>query len=107
MARMSDIGFNACLLRDLKALTQVQEIARSAESHDPGMRALATTNLHMMAAAPALSQRGAASKIDTRWSRIEELRELGRVTAEAWLADHRGEFGRSSTLTDLPDAEAA
>ena len=30
MARMSDIGFNACLLRDLKALTEVQAIAREA-----------------------------------------------------------------------------
>jgi len=107
MGRMSDIGFNACLLRDLKALTQVQAIARDAHSRDPGMQALAATNLHMMAAAPALSQRGGASKIDTRWSRIEELRELGRATAEAWLAEHRGEFRLSSTLTDLPEAEAA
>ena len=107
MGRMSDIGFNACLLRDLKALTQVQAIARDAHSRDPGMQALAATNLHMMAAAPELAQRGGASKIDTRWSRIEELRELGRATAEAWLAEHRDEFRRSSTLTDLPEAAAA
>ncbi|MEJ8629527.1 hypothetical protein P0F65_06155 [Sphingomonas sp. I4] len=47
---MSDIGFNACLLRDLKALTEIQTIARTARSSDPGMQALAATNLHMMPA---------------------------------------------------------
>lgn len=107
MARMSDIGFNACLLRDLKALTEVQAIAREAQSASPKMQALAATNLHLMGAPPELAQRGAASKIDTRWSQIEELRALGRATAEAWLADHRGGLGRISTLTGLPDAVAA
>jgi len=107
MARMSDIGFNACLLRDLKALTEVQAIAREAHSTSPKMQALAATNLHLMHAAPELAQRGSASKIDTRWSQVEELRALGRATAEAWLAEHRQAFGCASTLADLPEAEAA
>ena len=109
IGRMSDIGFNACLLRDLKALTEVQAIARSASSSDPAMQALAATNLHMMAAPTALAERGSASKLDTRWSKIQELRELGRATAAAWLDENAGQFRRSSTLTDddLPEAVAA
>jgi len=107
MARMSDIGFNACLLRDLKALTEVQAIAREAHSASPKMQALAATNLHLMQAAPELAQRGSASKIDTRWTQIEDLRALGRATADAWLAEHRPVFGRMSTPTDLPEAVAA
>ena len=106
MARMSDIGFNACLLRDLKALTEVQAIAREAASTAPKMQALAAVNLHLMEAAPALARRGPVSKVDTRWSRLEELRALGRETAEAWLAEHRRAFGRRSTLTELPEAVA-
>ena len=106
MARMSDIGFNACLLRDLKALTEVQAIAREAKSTAPAMRALAATNLHLMEAAPELARRGPVSKVDTRWSRIEELRALGRDTADAWLARHRRAFGRRSTLTELPETVA-
>lgn len=107
MARVSDIGFNACLLRDLKALTEVQAIARETHSTSPKMQALAATNLHLMHAPPELAQRGSASKIDTRWTQIEELRAMGRATAEAWLADYRHAFGRASTLTDLADAVAA
>ncbi len=109
IGRMSDIGFNACLLRDLKALTEVQAIARKAQVTDPAMEALAATNLHMMPAAPELAERGAASKVDTRWSRLQELRELGRATADAWLAENAGHFRRTSTLSeaDLPEAVAA
>lgn len=107
MARMSDISFNACLLRDLTTLTELQGVARETASASPRMRALADTNLHLMEAAPELARRGPASKVDTRWSRIEELRALGRATAEAWLADNGRAFGRASTLTQLPEAVAA
>lgn len=106
MARMSDIGFNACLLRDLKALTEIQTIARETASTAPKMQALAATNLHLMEAAPQLARRGPVSKVDTRWSQIEELRALGRETAETWLADNRRAFGRKSTLTELPETVA-
>lgn len=109
VGRMSDIGFNACLLRDLKALTEVQAIVRSVGSPDPAMQALAATNLHMMAAPTALAERGSASKLDTRWSKIRELRALGRATAEVWLDENAAQFRRTSTLTeeDLPDAAVA
>jgi NTE family protein len=107
MGRMSDIGFNACLLRDLKALTEVQAIAREASSAAPKMQALAATNLHLMEAAPQLAKRGPVSKVDTRRLRIEELRDLGRDTADEWLATHRRAFGRKSTLTELPETVAA
>ncbi|KQM90584.1 patatin [Sphingomonas sp. Leaf22] len=107
MGRMSDIGFNACLLRDLKALTEVQTIARRAPPIDDTFTALAQTNLHLMEAAPALSERGPTGKSDTRRSQLEALRELGRATADAWLATHGAQLGQGSTLTELPEAVAA
>ncbi|MGJ7582532.1 patatin-like phospholipase family protein [Variovorax sp. RHLX14] len=107
MARVSDIGFNACLLRDLKALTRIQSMARRMESCDPDMQALASTNLHLMEASEELTRRGSASKVDTRWSQIEELRELGRETADAWLSAHGHALGLESTLTELPETVAS
>jgi NTE family protein len=107
MSRMSDIGFNACLLRDLKALTEIQAVARAVPTPPAPLDRLAATNLHLMEAAPELTHRGAASKIDTRWSQIEELRALGHATADAWLAEHGDVVGRASTLVALPDAVAA
>ncbi len=60
-------------------------------------------------APPALAERGSASKLDTRWSKLQELRALGRATADAWLDENADQFRRSSTLTDddLPEAVAA
>jgi NTE family protein len=107
MARMSDICFNACLLRDLKALTDAQEVARRAPSATPATQALARTSIHLMEAAPDLAHRGPCSKIDTRWSKLQELREIGRGAADAWLSAHRSALGRESTLTDMPETVAA
>ncbi len=107
MTRMSDIGFNACLLRDLKALTEVQAIARQAPPITDAFTALARTNLHLMEAPHALAERGPSGKSDTRWSQLESLRDLGRATADAWLRENAGCFGRASTLTALPEAVAA
>ncbi len=104
---MSDISFNACLLRHLKALTEVQAMARKTHSPEPAMQALAATNLHLIEACPELAERGSASRIDTRWSQIEELRALGRATADAWLAEHPRDPGRTSTVSDLPEAVEA
>lgn len=106
IGRMSDISFNACLLRDLKALTGIKEVVNERSS-SPRMRALAETSLHLMEASPELSMLGPASKLDTRDSRIEALRLLGRERADAWLAEHRHALGRASTLTGLPDTVAA
>jgi NTE family protein len=106
MGRMSDIGFNACLLRDLKALTEVQTLVRRMPAADDGFAALRGTGLHLMEAAPELSERGPAGKIDTRWSRIAALRDLGRATADRWLGEHGHRLGRGSTLTELPAAVA-
>ncbi|KQR82266.1 hypothetical protein ASG07_11420 [Sphingomonas sp. Leaf343] len=98
---------SACLLRDLKALTEVQAMARKTHSPEPAMQALAATDLHLMEACPEPAERGSASKIDTRWSQIEELRALGRATADACLADYRRDPGRTSTVSDLLEAVAA
>lgn len=107
MGRMSDIGFNACLLRDLKALTEVQAIARRAPPIDDRLTVLARTGLHLMEAPAALSERGPTGKSDTRRSQLEALRALGRATADAWLAEHGARLGQGSTLTELPEAVAA
>ncbi|PZO77879.1 MAG: patatin [Sphingomonas hengshuiensis] len=107
IGRMSDIGFNACLLRDLKSLTEIQSIARRAPPIDERLTALAETNLHFMEAPHALAARGPTGKSDTRRSQLEALRELGWATADAWLRENGGKLGRKSTLTALPETVAA
>lgn len=102
--RVSDIGFNAALLRDLAALTTMQDIARAAPDAEPRLTALAEMNLHLIEPPEDLSGYG---KLDTRWSQLTGMRDLGRAHAGAWLGEHSDSMGRRSTLLHLPEAVAA
>ena len=98
MARISDIGFNACLLRDLKALTELQAALRDASGSTGSLRALERINLHLVAATPELTTLGPSSKSDTRPSKLQDLRGIGHETMDAWLKEHGDQLGRRSTL---------
>lgn len=102
--RVSDIGFNAALLRDLAALTTMKDIARAVPDAEPRLAALAEMNLHLVEPPQDLSRYG---KLDTRWSALEEMRDLGRAHAGAWLERYGGDLGHRSTLLHLPEAVAA
>lgn len=103
MRRVSDISFNACLRRDLRALSEIQDIARSERSRDVRMRAIARVNLHLLSPPPELAGRSGTSKVDTRWSVLQDLRQLGHAQAETWLADHRDALGHASSFDGLPE----
>lgn len=98
MARVNDISFSACLLRDLESLMRLQRSARSGGVIDPEWQRVAAVNLHLLEAAAELGGRGPAAKSDTRWSAIEELHDLGYRTADIWLDANREELGHGSTL---------
>ncbi|WP_343527160.1 patatin-like phospholipase family protein [Sphingomonas sp.] len=103
MRRVSDISFNACLRRDLRALSEIQDIARTEASHDPRMRAIARVNLHLLSPPPELAGPSGTSKVDTRWSVLQDLRAMGRARAEEWLTENRDVIGRDSSFEGLAE----
>ncbi|WP_322963424.1 patatin-like phospholipase family protein [Sphingomonas fuzhouensis] len=103
MRRVSDISFNACLRRDLRALSEVQDIARAERSRDVRMRAIARVNLHLLSPPDELAGRSGTSKVDTRWSVLQDLRQTGRAQAEHWLSTHHDVLGRDSSFEGLPE----
>lgn len=101
--RASDISFNACLMRDLKTLTDLQAAVREAASPSPRLRPVLDIHIHLLRAPGELAS-GYVDKYDTRWSTLCGLRDLGRATAEAWLAEKREALGAASSLERLEDA---
>lgn len=101
--RASDISFNACLMRELKTLTELQAAVRLAVSPSPRLRPILDINIHLLRA-PAELATGCADKYDTRWSTLCALRDLGRATAEAWLAERGHAIGAASSLTTVEEA---
>ncbi|MEH3145579.1 MAG: patatin-like phospholipase family protein [Methylobacterium frigidaeris] len=99
-SRVSDISFNACLMRDLRTLVELQRYARENDSQAPRMRAIADLNIHLLRA-PCLLAGGSVNKLDTRWSTLSGLRDLGRATAERWLSGAGDAIGADSSLFEV------
>ena len=95
------------------------ERVREAAPHDPRLSLVAILNdevvgsvrqtrcaigitpvvmLGPLAVRPAFKRRGTIGKLDTRWSELTDLRDLGRAAAERWLAAHEDDLGRRSSL---------
>jgi NTE family protein len=103
MRRVSDISFNACLRRDLRALSEIQDVARAEPSRDPRMQAIARVNLHLLSPPPELAGRSGTSKVDTRWSVLQDRRALGHAQAGQWLEENRDMLGHGSSFHGLAE----
>ncbi|WP_085557381.1 patatin-like phospholipase family protein [Azospirillum agricola] len=81
-ARLSQITFNAPLVRELRALA-----AYGVES-----------NLHLIDADAELRDLGVYSKMMTDWAFLSWLREAGRRAGDRWLENNFNSVGVESTL---------
>ncbi len=99
MERVSEITFNASLLREFRAIDFVNRLHEEHRLDDTRYR---HNRLHRIDATRALAGRTASSKLDTSWTFFEELHAAGREAADAWLAANFDAVGHRATL-DLRD----
>ncbi|MFN3297796.1 patatin-like phospholipase family protein [Caldimonas sp.] len=95
MDRMSEITFNASLIAELRAIAFVSRLLRE---HKLDPRRYKDLRLHMVADDEGLAPFNASSKLNTDPAFLEQLFTLGRAAAERWLAAHRRDLGRRSSL---------
>jgi NTE family protein len=93
--RVNEIGFNAALVGEMRAIAFVQKLFEDGKL-DPG--AYRRLRLHMIADEGRLADLGSATKLDTSGSFLRELHGLGVAAAERWLKKHRPQLGHASTL---------
>ncbi|WP_168990437.1 patatin-like phospholipase family protein [Aureimonas flava] len=98
MARVNEITFNTSLMRDLRMLTETKRLVRGEDLENPVLRHIASLRLHMISAGEELTRRGAVGKLDTRWSELTDLRDLGRAATELWLERHGADLGHRTSL---------
>ncbi len=67
------------------------------------MQAIARVNLHLLSPPSELAGPSGTSKVDTRWSVLQDLREMGRAQADEWLATNRQTLGQASSFQGLPE----
>ncbi|MEZ5878409.1 MAG: patatin-like phospholipase family protein [Tepidamorphaceae bacterium] len=100
MERVSEITFNASLLREFRAIDFVNRLIEdnrlSGTKYQP-------VRMHRIDADAALNGYSASTKLDTRWTFFEKLHQIGRESAEEWLDANYKHIGNRQTL-DLREA---
>ena len=93
--RVNEITFNSSLLAELRAADFVARLIRSGVLDNDDYR---LERLHRIGGAGRLESFDASTKFDVSWPFLQELRDLGRADAKAWLDQNFDAIGVEGTL---------
>ena len=93
--RLNEITFNSPLLSELRAADFVARLIRSGVLKSEDYR---LERLHRIGGAGRLECYDASTKYDVSWLFLQELRDLGRADAKAWLEANFDAIGVEGTL---------
>ncbi len=93
--RLNEITFNGTLLRELRAVAFVQRLIKEGKLSPKDYK---DVHVHRIDASGVLDEHQASSRLNAQWDFFVELRDAGRQTAQAWLAENYEAIGVRSTL---------
>jgi NTE family protein len=92
--RLNEVSFNAVLLKELRMFALLHRIA---PKDDPEGTNWAKMRMHRITS-PKMVELGYSSKLNAEWAFLTMLRDEGRRSTDAFLAEHGDDLGRRSTL---------
>lgn len=96
--RLNEITFNASLVGELRAIGFVQKLLDQGMLTESAKGRYRRMLVHAITADGRLNDLSMASKSNTDWSFLCDLRQRGRAAAEDWLKTHLASVGVASTL---------
>jgi NTE family protein len=99
--RLNEISFNASLIGELRAIAFVQRLIDDGMLKAPIMKKYRRLNVHAIRGGQDLIGYGLASKYDTRWRLLTELRDIGRAEADRWLRECAVHVGTSTSSFNI------
>ena len=93
MNRMQEIGFNAALIREMRAVAFVTKLIDQGRLAD-GKRML----IHVIEAEDVIREFPGSSRLNNEWDFLCHLHGVGRARAEQWLAENFDRLGKTSTV---------
>jgi NTE family protein len=91
--RLNEVSFNSVLLKELRMIALLRQVADAGNSEGAqwaGMR------IHRVSS-DAMVDLGYSSKLNAEWAFLTMLRDEGRKSAEAFLAAHADDLGKTSS----------
>lgn len=95
MNRVNEISFNSSLMREMRTIAFVTEMIEKGQLHGRSMKRML---IHSIDNDAALADFTVASKLSPDWRFLEDLRDIGRATADAWLTAAWDRLGVESTI---------
>jgi NTE family protein len=92
--RLNEVSFNSVLLKELRMVALLRQAADAGNSEGAqwaGMR------IHRVSS-DVMVDLGYSSKLNAEWAFLTMLRDEGRKSAEAFLARHADDLGKTSSL---------
>ncbi len=93
--RVNEISFNTALMSEMRAIAFVQKLL-AQNAVDPAR--YKRINIHSINAEAAMARFNVSTKFNGDIGFLDELRELGREAARAWLATSFDKVGRESSV---------
>jgi NTE family protein len=88
MNRVNEISFNSSLLKEMRAVAFVKKLLEHDMLKDDFKKNFKDILMHSIRADQAMQDLSVASKFDTGWNFLTELRDRGRESAKEWLDQH-------------------
>jgi NTE family protein len=92
--RLNEVSFNTALVKELRMMALLRQVADPGHSEG---KLWADMRIHLVRSDP-LTELGYSSKLNAEWEFFCMLRDTGRAAAEAFLAAHRSDLGRRSSI---------
>jgi NTE family protein len=96
--RLNEITFNATLVSELRAIAFVQKLIDDGLLKEKAEGRFRRMLIHAIRADHWLDDLSLASKSDTEWSFLSDLKLRGRTAAEHWLKASFDDVGHSSSV---------
>ena len=89
--RFSEITFNSCLVREIRAVYFMTRLLDEGKVVDPSLRRI---NLHVIKDDTTFNGLSSASTMNTDWVFLHKLRRAGQRSGEKWIRDYYDELGQ-------------
>jgi len=100
-ARSAEVAFGSALRQELRTLAVAQRLVSELPSPPPadsGLARLRDARLHLIGAEETLRALPMHSAMDTHWSFLKRLHDLGHHAADEWLSENAAAIGVRPTL---------
>jgi NTE family protein len=101
-ARLNEITFNASLMQELRGLALLKRALDEENSvnelRTPLFHQVRTLKLHRIAADESQVELSAHRAADAEWAYLIRMHRIGAAAADAWLRQHGGKLGKTSSL---------